>query len=112
MPPETEATVPVLHPTGPLDLATARGLGASLNELAGNPGNAVLDLSDVTVMDSTGLAVVLKAVGRFSRQSKCLALVVPPESNVARLLDLAGTRGRLTTADDRDGAVALATRDR
>jgi anti-anti-sigma factor len=112
MPLETEASVPVLAPSGDLDLATARGLGATLSELAGAPGNAVLDLSDVEFMDSTGMAVVLKAVNRFRRQDKCLALVVPPDGNVARLLDLAGTRGRLTVAPDRDAALALATTGR
>jgi anti-anti-sigma factor len=110
MPPETEASVPVLAPAGDLDLATARGLGASLSELAGTAGDAVLDLTDVAFIDSMGLAVVLKAVNRFRRQDKCLVLVVEPDGNVARLLDAAGTRGRLTIAEDREAALALAAR--
>ena len=95
------ATTPVLSPTGPLDLVTSRGLGSALGELAGTPGDAVLDLSDVNFMDSMGLGVVLKAVNRFSRQGKQLHLVVPEGGNVARLFELTGTRTRVSAADTR-----------
>jgi anti-anti-sigma factor len=108
MPPETEASVVVLAPSGPLDLATSRELGASLSELAGTAGNAVLDLTDVTVMDSVGLSVVLKAANRFRRQDKRLVLVAPPEGSAARTLDVSGMGGRLLVAGDRDAARALA----
>ena len=47
MPPEASAIAPVLAPTGDLDLVTARDLGTRLSELAGTPGDAVLDLSGV-----------------------------------------------------------------
>jgi anti-anti-sigma factor len=108
MPPETEVPVAVLAPAGPLDLATSRELGASLSELAGTAGNAVLDLSDVTLLDSVGVAVVLKAANRFHRQDKRLVLVAPPDGIVQRVLDMAGTRGRLSVCNDRDAALALA----
>jgi anti-anti-sigma factor len=108
MPPETEVPVAVLAPAGPLDLVTSRELGASLSELAGTAGNAVLDLSDVTVLDSVGLAVVLKAAGRFHRQDKRLVLVAPPDGPVQRTLEVSGMRGRLVVAGDRDAALALA----
>ena len=108
MPPEIDASVGLLAPAGDVDLVTARGLGSSLSELAGSPGNAVLDLSDVGFMDSVGLSVVVKAANRFHRQGKRLVLVVPPEGAAARLLDAAGMRGRLVVAGDRDAALTLA----
>jgi anti-anti-sigma factor len=107
MPPETRTSPAVLAPEGDLDLASARGLGTELNELAGVPGDAVLDLSGVTFMDSVGLSVVLKAVSRFHRQDKRLVLVVRAESNVDRLLDASGMRGRLAVVRERDAALAL-----
>ena len=106
--PDASATTPVLTPTGTLDLVTSRGLASQLGELAGTQGDAVLDLTGVEFMDSIGLAVVLKAVNRFSRQSKQLHLVVPPDGNVARLLELSGTRGRVSAVGTRDEALALA----
>lgn len=102
------ATTPVLTPTGPLDLVTSRGLGSALGELAGTPGDAVLDLTGVDFMDSMGLGVVLKAISRFSRQGKQLHVVVAPGGNVARLLELTGTRERVSAAETRDEALARA----
>lgn len=102
------ATTPVLSPTGPLDLVTSRGLGSALGELAGTPGDAVLDLTGVDFMDSMGLGVVLKAISRFSRQGKQLHVVVAPGGNVARLLELTGTRERVSAAETRDEALARA----
>lgn len=101
-------TTPVLTPTGSLDLVTSRGLGSALGELAGTPGDAVLDLTAVDFMDSMGLGVVLKAVNRFSRQGKQLHVAVAPGSNVARLLELSGTRERVSAVETRDEALARA----
>ena len=106
------ATTPVVTPSGPLDLTTSRGLSSELGDLAGTPGDAVLDLSDVHFMDSMGLGVVLKAVNRFSRQGKQLHLVVEPGGNVARLLELTGTRGRVSAHGTREEALARAGKRR
>ncbi len=100
------ADVPVLAPTGDLDLHTSRDLGAQLAEMAGAPaGDAVLDLTGLSFIDSVGLGVVLKAVNRFSRQGKRLVLVVPDEGNIARLIDFSGARERVTIVSSRDEAV-------
>jgi anti-anti-sigma factor len=109
---DASATIPVLAPTGDLDLATARDLGSRLGELAGTPGDAVLDLSGVGFMDSIGLGVVLKAVNRFNRQGKRLVLVVPPAGNIERLLELTGTRGRVNATATRDAALEQASASR
>jgi anti-sigma B factor antagonist len=103
------ADVPILAPTGDLDLNTSRDLGSRLAEMAGAPaGDAVLDLSGLSFIDSVGLGVVLKAVNRFSRQGKRLVLVVPDEGNIARLIDFSGARERVTIVASRDEAVGLA----
>ena len=109
MPLDTSSDVPVLAPTGALDLVNARSLASELSELAGVHGNAILDLTEVEFIDSIGLGVVLKGATRFHRQDKQLVLVVPPEGRVARLLELSGLGQRLAVADTRDAAVTLAT---
>lgn len=101
--------IPVLEATGDIDLASSRGLASRLGELAGSTGNAVLDLTKVGFMDSVGLAVVLKAISRFRRQDKQLVLVVPPEHNVRRLLELTGTTGRIAVEESREAALERAT---
>ena len=109
----SERSVPVLAPTGDLELSTSRDLAAQLAEKAGEPaGDAVLDLTGLAFVDSVGLGVVLKAVNRFSRQGKRLVLVVDPESNVGRLFDFAGARERVTMVTTRDEALDLATTPR
>lgn len=110
--PDVASSVPVLAPTKDLDIATSRELGQRLAELAGTAGDAVLDLSGVSFMDSVGLAVVLKAASRFSRQGKVLWLVVAPESNVERVIQLAGMRTRLSLRATRDEALAAASAPR
>ena len=111
--PDASATIPVLAPRGELDLATSRDLSTQLSELAGTPGNAVLDLSGLTFMDSVGLGVVLKAVQRFRRQDKQLALAVPPDGNIARLFELSGVRDRsIVVRESREAAVEAVLRER
>ena len=109
---ESSAAIPVLAPRGDLDLATSRGLATQLSEAAGLTGDAVLDLSDVGFMDSVGLGVVLKGVNRFSRQGKQLVVVVRPETDVARLLELSGTRERVGAVPTREAALERASTPR
>jgi len=85
-------------PRGEIDLVTARDLSTRLSELAGVGGDAVLDLSAVSFIDSVGLGVILKAAGRFHRQGHRLTLVAPP-GPVRRLLELSGATTRLHVVD-------------
>ena len=101
--------VPVVAPRGDIDLATSRDLGSQLGEIAGEPGVAlVLDLTDVTFMDSVGLGVVLKASSRFRRQAKRFVIVAPPGGSVLRLLELSGVGDRIALAATREEAIAAA----
>ena len=109
---DAAATASVLAPRGELDLVTTRELTSRLAELAGTPGDAVLDLSEVTFIDSMGLGTVMKAAQRFRRQDKQLVLVVPPDGAVDRLLAITGIGGRLCVAGSRDAALETASRER
>jgi anti-sigma B factor antagonist len=100
--------VPVVAPRGAIDLSTSRELASQLGELSGEQGVAlVLDLTDVTFMDSIGLGVLLKAAGRFRRQEKRF-LIVAQDGPVQRLLELSGLSERLQLYADRDEALAAA----
>lgn len=90
---------------GVIDIETSRGLAADLSQLAGEQGDAILDLGEVTFMDSIGLGTVLKATGRFARQGKRLVLVAPP-GPARDLLEFAGVDGRVEVVSAREEAVA------
>ena len=106
----TDTAVPVVAPRGEIDLASSRELGSALGEIAGEPGVAlVLDLSEVTFMDSVGLGVVLKASSRFRRQAKRFVIVAPPGGQVMRLLELSGVGSRVALAHSREEAIAAAS---
>jgi anti-sigma B factor antagonist len=98
--------VPTVTARGELDIFTSRPLAAQLAELAGQAGAAVLDLSAVTLLDSVGLGVVLKAAGRFQRQGQTL-VVVAPAGPARRVLDFAGVPGRITVVESLDDVPAV-----
>ena len=65
----------------------------------------VVDLSDVTFIDSTGLGVLV-ATRRWTRsRSAELVLIVRPGSFVARVLTVAGLHAVFTTVATRDEAL-------
>jgi anti-sigma B factor antagonist len=101
--PDTE----IIAPTGELDLHAARELAPQLNLAAGaSYPRLILDLTDVTFVDSTGLGAILQAHQRFTRQGRTLSLVAPHGSAAAVLLDLSGLRTRMAIFPSRDAALA------
>jgi anti-sigma B factor antagonist len=84
---------------GELDLATAPQLSDVLESLAAREAPTVLDLSDVSFLDSTGLKVVL-AAGRTSERtgwSFVVGRAVGPA--VARLFEMVDAAALLPFAD-------------
>ena len=76
-----------LSAAGEIDLATKDRLQAALAPLLGDERPLLLDLSQVTFIDCSGLRVLQAAHhknGRFA--------VVAPSAAVARLLELSGAR--------------------
>lgn len=58
---ETRATGRVVRPAGELDIATAPILERRLTELICAERETVLDLSALTFMDSSGIALLIRA---------------------------------------------------
>jgi anti-anti-sigma factor len=85
----------VIAPTGEIDLATVDALAQAVAAAREEAASIVLDLRDVTFMDSAGLRLVLEA----SRGGAGFAVVRGPRE-VQRLFDLVGLdEGRLTMLD-------------
>jgi anti-sigma B factor antagonist len=98
----------VLRARGELDLQTAAELCGPLDAEIRAPRSRVLvDLGDVTFCDSTGLRALM-GVAREARVHRTrLVIVVPPDSGVARLVELTGVAEFLPLVADRHAGLRL-----
>jgi anti-sigma B factor antagonist len=96
----------VLTLSGELDLATAPELRKRLvAAVDSGTTRIVVDLREVTFMDSIGLAAVLHARSRL-RPAGRLALIATPGSYAQLVLEITGMPQALAIFADRDAAVA------
>lgn len=76
--------------TGELDYGTVARLRAALLELVHEDADeVVVDLGEVTFIDSTGLSVLVQAKQRFDKVGRRMS-VSQPQPRVVRVLQLAG----------------------
>ena len=84
----------VVHVTGEIDLETGprlrEFLATELNQLAAPAGDLLLDLTEVTFCDSSGLQALVATLRRARLLGVRLVLRVVPGSRFARFLSLAG----------------------
>jgi anti-anti-sigma factor len=95
----------VIAPVGELDLDSVRDLAPQLNEAvaADNP-HLILDLSAVTLVDSSAFGALMQAQHRYRGRGRTLALVAPNGSAAAVMLELTGLRSRFSVFTSRDAA--------
>jgi anti-sigma B factor antagonist len=101
---DTIDTTTVLRVSGTLDIATAPGFGIRVAELIRRGENdIVVDLSDVTFLDSTGLSVLLN-INRRATRARLGSAVICPDGRprvpirIARLEDTLRVRDTETEA--------------
>jgi anti-sigma B factor antagonist len=101
---DTIDTTTVLRVSGTLDIATAPGFGIRVAELIRRGENdIVIDLSDVTFLDSTGLSVLLN-INRRATRARLGSAVICPDGRprvpirIARLEDTLRVRDTETEA--------------
>jgi anti-sigma B factor antagonist len=96
---------PVIAPVGELDLDSIRALAPQLDEaVAADYPRLILDLSAVTLVDSTALGAIMQAEHRFRGQGRTLSVVAPNGSAAAVLLELTGLRRSFSVFPSRDAA--------
>jgi anti-anti-sigma factor len=83
---------------GELDLATADRLWSELEPLLSADAVVVLDGTEITFLDSSGLRVLLQAGNRAAADGGAFRLVAPQPA-VQRVLELAGAGDHLHTRD-------------
>ena len=91
--------------SGEMDLYTAGRFRRDIDEAAAlTAGDLILDLSDVDLLDSTALCVMLGAGQRLAEQGRSLILVVT-RRHVARVLAITGLHTRFRIAASRREAL-------
>lgn len=74
---------------GEIDASTAPTLEKAFDDLPDGNGRVVLDLSDVSFIDSSGLRVLIALARRADEEGRPVVLDRPSPA-VARLLDITG----------------------
>lgn len=82
--------------SGELDIASAEGLSDWLVEISGS--TVVIDLSEVTFMDSTGLTAFISARNRLRDDS---VVLTRPQPNVLRVFEITGLDKWIVEWDER-----------
>jgi anti-sigma B factor antagonist len=96
--------------TGELDQATADKLRAQLREtIEGGTSALMIDMSDCSFIDSTGLGVIVEAWKDLQvRNEEGAALAICcPAAEVRRLLEVTGLDQAIEIRDTRDDAMAV-----
>jgi anti-anti-sigma factor len=97
----------VIAPEGELDLYSVHTLVAQLDDaVAADCPHVIVDLSAVTLVDSTALGAIMRVQHRFDRQGRKLLVVAPNGSVAAVLLELSGLRSHFSLFRSRDAALA------
>jgi anti-sigma B factor antagonist len=98
--------VGVLTVAGETDLYTAPQFRRDLDEAMGvTPGDVILDLTDLELVDSTALGIMIAATGRMMAEHRSLVLVVT-RTHVLRVLAITGLGGFFPIATTRTEAMA------
>lgn len=93
---------------GELDVATVPQLDDALREaIAAGCSALVIDLMELTFLDSTGLMVLLNGLRRIARKDGRLVLACT-NATVLRLFDVTGTSSTFTIVETREHAIEAA----
>jgi anti-anti-sigma factor len=101
---ETEGGVDVLVLRGEVDIHTAPRFAKALQRVATqSTGHVVVDMADVSFMDSSGLGEIVRGYHELAAQDRRLA-VAASQSATRRLFSMTGVDKLLAVADSRSEA--------
>jgi anti-sigma B factor antagonist len=94
-----DGDVAVVEAEGDIDLRTADAVRAEIGAAVQEARRVVIDLREVTFMDSSGIRLIVEAQLSSERDGFAFAVVRGP-APVQRLFELAGLEGRVRVIDD------------
>jgi anti-sigma B factor antagonist len=103
-----ERGVVIAEVTGDIDMSTVSGLRERLFGLADGGQSLIVDLNQVTFIDSTGLGVLIGAARRAAAHGGSVQAVCS-RPQTRKLLWLTGVDRRIPLTDTVDGALTLLT---
>jgi anti-anti-sigma factor len=88
---EQQGTLCLIRVHGEIDLSNAHEVSSAIGMVMGQEARRlVVDLSDITYLDSAGVALLLRLAERLRARRRQLHLVVPRRSPVRRVLQFTG----------------------
>jgi anti-anti-sigma factor len=92
-----EGEVTTIELTGELDIAGVPALREEIERLSGSTAQLVIDLGDLTFIDSAGLRLLLLANDLCARR-ECSLRLLPGPPNVQRVFEISGVLDALPFA--------------
>ena len=92
---ELRGNTSIVHASGEVDIASAPALAARIDQaLAKNPRKLIVDLSQVTMLDSSGLGVLIQVLKELENGDANTALrLVVGERHVLKVFSITGLDG-------------------
>ena len=105
---DSASGVPVARVVGEIDLSNAGDVLESSIEgaFSDSAGTLLVDLTGVTYMDSAGIRALFELGERLAAVGKRMIAIVPEESPIRRVLELADAQTAIALQTDLEGAVA------
>ncbi len=104
---QLEGGVRVFAVRGELDMSTAPELERGLEQaLAESEASILVDLSECEFIDSTGIALIVRAWRRLADQGERQLALASGDHQVRRLLKITGVEGSIPMHESRDAALA------
>ena len=91
--------------SGELDIYTVSAFRTDLETVDPAASSLVLDLSDVTLLDSSGLGALVSLLNRARAGDGQLGLICP-QRRIRRVFEITGLRKAFVFGDDLDAVVA------
>jgi anti-anti-sigma factor len=101
-----EDGVSIVAVQGEIDASNATEIGRELTDISNLALGSVIDLGQVSHIDSTGIALLYELHVRLERRGQGLAVVAPEGGAARRVLELTAFDTRAAVTADVDGAVS------
>ena len=100
------ATTAIVAAIGEIDMATAPEVAEAIGSLHAGVRRLVIDLSDVTFLDSSALNMLVHCKRDLARREVAFRIVSPTDKAVGRVLEITRLTGPLNVVESLDDAIA------